>query len=103
MFSFQEAAVALQKTLDVALGKKIAPTLLQKAKNQEEAAYLFNNEDIVDRAETLAYGVLLGNSDFFSKRLAYIKQITSEHLQKIASKFLVATNSHTLYYQKGGT
>jgi zinc protease len=98
--SYEKAERALGTLLQVAVTDKVGDRVLQKIKNQEEAAHLWSQANPNAYADLLAYATLLGDTSFFDKENKGIKGVSSEALQRCAAEVFAEENSHTLYYRR---
>ena len=89
---------ALQALITQTIEKGLPDKVLQKAKKQEEAAHAFQKVNPMQRAEEIAYAMLMEDPLFFEKEIRGLGQITSQDVQAMASSILTESNSHTLHY-----
>ena len=65
---------------------------LQKAKNLEQAQYVFGQDSIMREAELLGMYEMLGDYHLVDKYLEGIDKVTADQVQRVAKTYLVATN-----------
>src|SRR5208283_1289338 len=65
---------------------------LQKAKNLEQAQYVFGQDSIMREAEMLGVYELLGDYHLVDKYLDGIDKVTAAQVQRVAKTYLVAAN-----------
>ena len=65
---------------------------LQKAKNLEQAQYVFGQDSIMREAELLGMYEMLGDYHLVDKYLKGIDNVTADQVQRVAKTYLVATN-----------
>jgi zinc protease len=65
---------------------------LQKAKNLEQAQFVFGQDSIFREAMMLGTYEMLGDYRMVDKYLDGIDKVTSADVQRVAKKYLVATN-----------
>jgi zinc protease len=65
---------------------------LQKAKNLEQAEFVFGQDSIMREAEMLGVYELLGDYRMVDKYLAGIDKVTAADVQRVAKNYLVASN-----------
>ena len=65
---------------------------LQKAKNLEQAQYVFSQDSIMREAEMLGVYEMLGDYHLADKYLDGIDKVTAADVQRVAKTYLVATN-----------
>ncbi|HYL60500.1 MAG TPA: pitrilysin family protein [Candidatus Acidoferrales bacterium] len=68
------------------------PDELQKAKNLEQAQYVFGQDSLMREAEMLGVYEMLGDYHLADKYLDGIDKVTAADVQRVAKKYLVATN-----------
>ena len=101
--TFEKAEQALAACIAQVTSQSISQRALTTAKNQEVSAYLFGHTEATAQAETLAYATLFGDSDFFVREIAEVKEVTLADVQKVAQQTFASNTSHTLYYKKEAT
>lgn len=65
---------------------------LQKAKNLEQAQYVFGQDSIMREAEMLGVYEMLGDYHMVDKYLTGIEKVTAADVQRVAKTYLVASN-----------
>jgi len=65
---------------------------LQKAKNLEEAEFVYGQDSIFRDAELLGVYQMLGDYKLVDQYLPAIDKVTSQDVQRVAQKYLVTTN-----------
>ena len=71
----------------------------QKIKNISESNFVSSNSSMKGIAESLAtYHVMLGDAELIITELEKYRAVTREDIQRVAKKYLVQSNSVTLYY-----
>ncbi len=71
----------------------------QKIKNISESNFVSSNSSMKGIAESLAtYHVMFGDADLINTELEKYRAVTREDIQRVAKKYLVQSNSVTLYY-----
>jgi zinc protease len=65
---------------------------LQKAKNQEQASFVFGQDSIFNEAMMIGTYQLLGDYRMLDKYLAGIDKVTAADVQRVAHKYLIASN-----------
>ena len=65
---------------------------LQKAKNLEQAQYVFGQDSIMREAEMLGVYEMLGDYHLVDKYLTGIDKVTAADVQRVAKTYLVASN-----------
>ena len=65
---------------------------LQKAKNLEQAAFVFAQDSIFEEAMQLGVYEMLGDYHMIDQYLGEIDKVTAADVQRVAKKYLVANN-----------
>lgn len=91
-----EAAVEIeiQKVKDTSIGEKE----LQKVKNKTESLITFEDMSLMNRAGSLSFYTLLGNTNLINEELTRYQQVSAAEIQQEANKIFYPDNSNTLYY-----
>jgi len=93
-----EANRAIEEINAEIMQNGVSATELTKVKNQAEAALVFSEIDLLNRAMNLAYSKLLGDADLVNQETQKIEAITTADIKEQAQKVLAPTNCATLYY-----
>jgi zinc protease len=72
--------------------KPVNATELQKAKNQEQAGFVFGQDSVFNEAMQLGLYQLLGNYKMIDQYMGNIDKVTVADVQRAAAKYLVDTN-----------
>lgn len=96
--AFETAEAAIQVEIE-GLQQSIAAKELEKAKNQTEAYQVFEEVDLLHRAQELAMATLLGDTNLVNTELESLNKVTKEEIQEIAKTLLKADNCSSIYYQ----
>ncbi len=70
----------------------VSPTELQRAKNLEQAGFVYGQDSIFQEAEILGVYQMLGNYHMIDDYLKEIDKVTAADVQRVAKKYLVASN-----------
>jgi hypothetical protein len=65
---------------------------LQRAKNQEQASFVYGQDSIFREAELLGVYQMLGNYKMIDDYLTQIDKVTPADIQRVAKKYLVESN-----------
>lgn len=98
--TLEKAEQALAACIEQVMSASITQKALTTAKNQEVSAHLFSHTEATAQAETLAYATLFGDSNFFEREIAQVKEVTLADVQRVAQQTFVPNSSHTLYYKQ---
>ena len=72
--------------------KPVNATELQKAKNQEQAGFVFGQDSVFNEAMQLGLYQLLGDYKMIDQYMGNIDKVTVADVQRVAAKYLVDTN-----------
>lgn len=98
--SFEEVDQLVDEEINVLLENGLQADELDKVKMQAESSHVFSEVELLNRAMSLAYYTLLGNTELVNKETDAINSVKEEALIAEAKKMLSKTNCSTLYYQK---
>jgi zinc protease len=93
-----EADKAVEQEIQKIRENKIEEQELTKVKNKTEAAILFEDMSLINRAASLAIYELLGDANMMNTELAKYQSVTAEQMLAESQKILDEKNSNTLYY-----
>lgn len=93
-----EADKAIEEEIEKIKLEKIDEKELTKVKNKTEAAILFEDMSLMNRAASLAIYELLGDADMMNTELAKYQSVTAEQILAESRKVFDEKNSNTLYY-----
>jgi zinc protease len=82
----------VEKELAALRDNPVGAEELQKAKNLEQAQYVFGQDSIMREAEMLGVYELLGDYHLVDKYLAGIDKVSAADVQRVAKTYLVASN-----------
>jgi len=87
-----DTQVEVEKQLAELRDKAVGADELQKAKNLEQAQYVFGQDSIMREAEMLGVYEMLGDYHLADKYLDGIDKVTAADVQRVAKTYLVSTN-----------
>jgi zinc protease len=93
-----EADKAVEEELEKIKSEKIQEKELTKVKNKTEAAIVFEDMSVMNRANSLAIYELLGDADMMNTELGKYQAVTVEDILETSRKIFDPNNSNTLYY-----
>jgi zinc protease len=96
----EEADQAIDKIIRSLISEGITDQELQKARNKIEAMVVFEDMNLLARANNLAYYELLGDASLMNTELERYQSITAEDVQQYAACIFAPNKSNTLYYLK---
>lgn len=100
--TFEEVDQVVDAEIEALLRDGLKSEELEKVKMQAESSHVFSEVELLNRAMSLAYYTLLGDTDLVNKETEAINAVTEYGLIAEAKKMLNKTNCSTLYYQKKG-
>ena len=87
-----DTQLEVEKELAAMRDAPVGAQELQKAKNLEQAQYVFGQDSIMREAEMLGMYELLGDYHMVDKYLDGIDKVTAADVQRVAKTYLVASN-----------
>ena len=84
--------VEVEKELAAMRDTPVGAEELQKAKNLEQAQFVFGQDSVMREAEMLGVYEMLGDYHLVDKYLDGIDKVTAADVQRVAKTYLVATN-----------
>ena len=94
----EEADKAIDEELQKMKSEQVTVDELQKVKNKMEAAHVFGEIEVLNKATNLAIAELLGDADMINKEVEKYLAVTAEQIQEQANAIFRAENCSTLYY-----
>ncbi len=88
----EDAMAEAEKELAELRDKPVGSDELQKAKNLEQAQFVYGQDSIFREAELLGVYQLLGDYKMLDQYLAGIDKVTAADVQRVARQYLVASN-----------
>jgi zinc protease len=87
-----DTQVEVEKEIAALRDRQVEAEELQKAKNLEQAQYVFGQDSIMHEAELLGIYEMLGDYRLSDKYLEEIDKVTPADVQRVVKKYLVAGN-----------
>ncbi len=87
-----EVLAEVDRQLEQMRKQPVAPAELQKAKNLEEAAFVFGQDSIFREAQLLGVYQMLGDYHLVDRYLAAIDKVTAADVQRAIQQYLVKPN-----------
>jgi zinc protease len=97
--TLEEAEAAVNTVLLEVVEKGVTETELEKVKNQATAMIEFGEVEVINRAMTLAFAALSGNTNLVNTEKSEIDAVTSNDIKRVAREILREENSSALYYK----
>jgi zinc protease len=94
----KEADRAVEKEIKKIISDKVEEKELTKVKNKTEAAIVFEDMSLMNRAVSLAIYELLGDANMMNTELAKYQSVTAGAILAESQKIFDEKNSNTLYY-----
>jgi zinc protease len=89
---------AIQQELMKIKENKIDATELEKVKNKVESLIAFEDLNLLNRANNLAFYELLGDANRMNQEFTFYNEVTAEEIQQQANILFDENNCCTLYY-----
>lgn len=88
----------IEEILEELIREGITETELTKIKNKIEAMIVFEDTNLMNLANNLAFFELLGDADQMNKELEIYQSVSNDELRQYAARIFQKTNCSTLYY-----
>ncbi|HWK02235.1 MAG TPA: pitrilysin family protein [Puia sp.] len=99
--SLADADKAIEEELEKIRTQKISEKELEKIKNKTEAAIVFEDMSVMNRANSLAIYELLGDVNMMNTELEKYQSVTADEMLSTSRRLFDSNNSNTLYYHAG--
>jgi zinc protease len=97
--SLEDADKAIDEELEKIKTQKITGKELTKVKNKTEAAIVFEDMSVMNRANSLAIYELLGDVNMMNTELEKYQAVTADEMLATSQQIFDPKNSNTLYYR----
>lgn len=98
-YTVDDIKAGVVKEIEKLQTELITENEFQKIKNITENNFVSSNSRMAGIAESLAtYHVMFGNADLINTELEKYRAVTREDIMRVAKKYLIQSNSVTLYY-----
>jgi predicted Zn-dependent peptidase len=94
----EDADAAIVKELELMKTEKVSELELEKVKNKIESMIAFEDLNLLNRANNLAFYELLGDAENMNKEFDNYNRVTVDDVQRYANEILHDSNCSTLYY-----
>jgi zinc protease len=94
----KDAEKAIQIEIDKVQQEIIPERELQKVKNRVESMLAFEDMELLNRANNLAFYELMGDAELMNKEFSNYEAITTADLHREAQELFDEKNSNTIYY-----
>ncbi|MBS1748573.1 MAG: insulinase family protein [Bacteroidetes bacterium] len=99
--SMHDAEAAIEEELEKIKSTAIEEKELEKVKNKTESLIAFEDMSLMNRANSLAFYTLLGDTSMINKELQKYQSVTPADIKKEAISIFDPGNSNTMYYYAG--
>ncbi|MFT3704001.1 MAG: pitrilysin family protein [Agriterribacter sp.] len=96
--SMQSAEAAIEEELNKVKNLLVEEKELQKVKNKTESLIAFEDMSLMNRANSLAFYTLLGDTSMINEELYRYQSVTSADVQKECNIIFDPRNCSTMYY-----
>src|SRR6185369_6871244 len=96
--SMQSAEAAIDEELNKVKQIQVEEKELQKVKNKTESLIAFEDMSLMNRANSLAFYTLLGNTAMINEELYKYQAVTSAEVQQECNVIFDPRNCSTMYY-----
>lgn len=94
----EAANAAVEAELRKITDKPVEEKELRKVKNKTESLIAFEDMSLINRAGSLSFYTLLGNTNMINEELEKYQMVTAAELRQEATAIFDPANSNTLYY-----
>ena len=94
----EDADAAIVEELELMKNEKVSEQELEKVKNKIESMIAFEDLNLLNRANNLAFYELLGDAENMNREFDNYNRVTVEDVQRYANEILHDSNCSTLYY-----
>lgn len=94
----EDADAAIVEELELMKNEKVSEQELEKVKNKIESMIAFEDLNLLNRANNLAFYELLGDAENMNKEFENYNRVTVDDVQRYANEVLHESNCSTLYY-----
>jgi zinc protease len=88
----EDALAEADRVVDELKSKPVSADELQKAKNLEQASFVFSQDSVFEEAVQLGVWQMLGDYHLLDRYLAGIDKVTAADVQQVMKKYLVKSN-----------
>jgi zinc protease len=96
--SIEVADAALEEALQNLMQNGVTESELQKAKNKTEAMITFEDLNLLNRANNLAFYELVGDAEQMNTEWEKYNAVTIENIKTVANTIFKQSNGNTLWY-----
>lgn len=96
--TFEQVDQAIEEEIQKLIDGGLQEGELDKVKTQAESSLVFSEMELLNRAFSLAFFTMLGDTSLVNQEIDKINAVTDEGIVRQAKKMLSKTNCSTLYY-----
>jgi predicted Zn-dependent peptidase len=96
----EDACKAVEHEIELLLKEGISDFELSKSKNKLEAMIVFEDMQILSRANNLAFYELLGDAEKINQEWDHYNAVTKDELMQVAHSIFRPNNKNTLFYKR---
>jgi predicted Zn-dependent peptidase len=96
--TMEDAELAVEAELQKIKDTPVEEKELRKVKNKTESLIAFEDMSLMNRASSLSFYTLLGNTNMINEELNRYQLVTATELQQEANIIFDPANSNTMYY-----
>ncbi len=97
--SLEDAEKGINEELEKIKTELVAANDLTKVKNKMEAAHLFGEVEVLNKATNLAISELLGDANMINQEVEKYLAVSAEQIKEQANQIFRKENCSTLYYK----
>ncbi len=94
----EQADAAIVKELEEVMSVRVSEKELEKVKNKVESMLAFEDLNLLNRANNLAFYELLGDASLMNQEFANYDKVSADDIMHYGAKILHPSNSNTMYY-----
>ncbi len=98
--TMEQAEAAIDEELEKLIQEGVTVDEMKKVKQMAEAALVFSEISVADKALNISYYATLGNAELINKQVELYHAVTAEQIKQEAQKVFREENSNVLYYRR---
>ncbi|MEQ9288786.1 MAG: pitrilysin family protein [Cyclobacteriaceae bacterium] len=96
--SYDQVEQEIERVIESLMKNPVSDFELDKVKNLSESSHIFGEMELLNKAYSLAYFTLLGDTGMINEEVDKIRAVTSSDIMNAAKNVLKPENCSTLYY-----
>lgn len=97
--AYSQVEQELERVIENMRSNPVSDFELEKVKNLSESSHIFGEMELLNKAYSLAYFTLLGDTGMVNEEVGKIRAISASDIQNAARNVLKQENCSTLYYK----